>query len=151
MLVTVSTPSKVVTVEGVSDAQHVHRVLGRVTMSPVPAQVVGGQLRILQVSARSAFDVGSCEADTASRAKRVIAISESDTAHAQREMLYDVVSVNPVDASPGDGPGFSHVEVHLRGPGDIGVYPAGDVDVACADVHVYMPGCARYIPLEPAG
>lgn len=44
----------VMTVVRVGDAEHVDRMFGLVTVAPMAVQMVGGQLRILQVGAGSA-------------------------------------------------------------------------------------------------
>jgi hypothetical protein len=96
----------VVTVIGVGDAQHVYRVFSKVTVPSMPLKVSGGQLRVLQVGARSALDVWSSETDAASHAERIPAMAENGTTDVQREVFYDIVAVDSVDASGRHWPRF---------------------------------------------
>src|SRR6266516_3157922 len=108
----------------IGDTQHVHRVVGGIAVPAVPSQVIGGQLRIIKVSPGSAFDIGSGEADAAPRTECIETIAEHGSGGIQRKVLYDVVTIDPVNASGGDWPRLGQVEVHVRPPYDIGIDPS---------------------------
>jgi len=104
--------------------EEVYRVVDVVPESPVPLEVAGSQIGIVEIGAGGPLHIGCCEADPASRFQSIKGVLQYAAPDQEREVLDYVVRVDSGHGQAWHRPGLRKVEVQTGTPADIGVQPA---------------------------
>jgi hypothetical protein len=103
------------------NSEEVYRVVDVVPESPVPLEVAGSQIGIVEIGAGGRLDIGCREADPTSRLQSIKRVLQYAAPDQEPEVLDYVVCI---DSGHGHGwhrPGLRKVEVQTGAPAHIGI------------------------------